>query len=97
MTVDTNHQTAPHSDALVLFGFTGDLANKKIFPALYAMARRGELVVQWWCRHSKQWQRMERSAGAPRAADGVSAGRADCADGEPAGGNLQCVVLRGAT
>ena len=32
------------SDALVLFGFTGDLANKKIFPALYAMAKRGELV-----------------------------------------------------
>ena len=32
------------SDALVLFGFTGDLASKKIFPALYAMARRGELV-----------------------------------------------------
>ena len=32
------------SDALVLFGFTGDLANKKIFPALYEMARRGELV-----------------------------------------------------
>jgi len=35
-----------HSDALVLFGFTGDLATKKIFPALYAMARRGELVPQ---------------------------------------------------
>jgi len=32
------------SDALVLFGFTGDLATKKIFPALYAMAKRGELV-----------------------------------------------------
>ena len=32
------------SDALVLFGFTGDLANKKIFPALYEMAKRGELV-----------------------------------------------------
>ena len=32
------------SDALVLFGFTGDLANKKIFPALYAMSKRGELV-----------------------------------------------------
>ena len=28
----------------MLFGFTGDLANKKIFPALYAMAKRGELV-----------------------------------------------------
>jgi len=31
------------SDALVLFGITGDLAYKKIFPALYAMARRGSL------------------------------------------------------
>ncbi len=31
------------SDALVFFGITGDLAYKKIFPALYAMARRGAL------------------------------------------------------
>jgi glucose-6-phosphate 1-dehydrogenase len=29
------------SDAFVFFGATGDLAYKKIFPALYAMARRG--------------------------------------------------------
>jgi len=34
---------ALRSDALVLFGVTGDLADKKIFPALYAMARRGTL------------------------------------------------------
>ena len=34
-----------HSDALVFFGATGDLAYKKIFPALQAMARRGELDV----------------------------------------------------
>jgi len=33
----------PHSDALVFFGATGDLAYKKIFPALQAMARRGKL------------------------------------------------------
>jgi glucose-6-phosphate 1-dehydrogenase len=33
------------SDALVLFGVTGDLAYKKIFPALYAMAKRGRLTV----------------------------------------------------
>ena len=32
-----------HSDALVFFGATGDLAYKKIFPALQAMARRGHL------------------------------------------------------
>jgi glucose-6-phosphate 1-dehydrogenase len=31
------------SDALVLFGVTGDLAHKMIFPALYAMAKRGAL------------------------------------------------------
>lgn len=34
-----------HSDALVFFGATGDLAYKKIFPALQAMARRGHLTV----------------------------------------------------
>ena len=33
------------SDALVLFGATGDLAYKQIFPALYAMARRGQLDI----------------------------------------------------
>jgi len=33
------------SDALVLFGVTGDLARKMIFPALYAMAKRGVLDV----------------------------------------------------
>jgi len=31
------------SDALAFFGATGDLAYKKIFPALHAMARRGHL------------------------------------------------------
>ncbi len=32
-----------YSDALVFFGATGDLAVKRIFPALHAMARRGNL------------------------------------------------------
>ncbi len=35
--------TPEHSDALVFFGITGDLAYKKIFPALHAMAGRGML------------------------------------------------------
>src|SRR5579872_6060552 len=34
-----------HSDTLVFFGATGDLAYKKIFPALQAMVRRGTLNV----------------------------------------------------
>src|SRR5215467_12788478 len=34
-----------HSDAFVFFGATGDLAYKKIFPALQAMVKRGHLNV----------------------------------------------------
>lgn len=34
-----------HSDTLTFFGATGDLAHKKIFPALQAMVRRGHLSV----------------------------------------------------
>jgi glucose-6-phosphate 1-dehydrogenase len=37
--------TEPRSDALVFFGATGDLAHKKIFPALQAMVKRGHLSV----------------------------------------------------
>ena len=35
----------PKSDALVLFGVTGDLAYKQIFPALYSLVKRGMLNV----------------------------------------------------
>src|SRR6266700_734994 len=34
-----------HSDAFVFFGATGDLAYKKIFPALHSMVKRGHLDV----------------------------------------------------
>jgi glucose-6-phosphate 1-dehydrogenase len=37
--------TPLHSDALIFFGATGDLAYKKIFPALQAMIKRGHLNV----------------------------------------------------
>jgi glucose-6-phosphate 1-dehydrogenase len=36
---------APHSDALISFGATGDLAYKKIFPSLHAMVKRANLGV----------------------------------------------------
>ena len=41
--VTADHQ--PPADALVLFGATGDLAKRKLFPALYHLVRRGELTV----------------------------------------------------
>lgn len=37
--------TAARSDAIAIFGATGDLAYKKIFPALLAMTRRGKLDI----------------------------------------------------
>ena len=42
MTVFADKPTEP-ADAIVLFGMTGDLAHKKIFPALYGMAQKGAL------------------------------------------------------
>jgi len=37
--------SAVHSDALVFFGATGDLAYKQIFPSLQSMLKRGQLHV----------------------------------------------------
>src|SRR3954468_16266429 len=50
-----SHNHSLESDALVLFGATGDLAYKKIFPALYAMAARGALRVPVIGVASTQW------------------------------------------
>ena len=64
---------ASHSDALVLFGVTGDLAHKMIFPALYAMVKRGTLKVpvigvalpKWSLSrlHKRVTESIERSGG----------------------------------
>jgi len=40
-----NRSDTVRSDALVLFGITGDLACKMIIPALYAMVKRDVLIV----------------------------------------------------
>jgi hypothetical protein len=39
------YMESSHSDARVIFRVTGDLAHKRIFPALYAMVKRGALKV----------------------------------------------------
>ena len=57
--------TATHSDALVIFGVTGDLAHKMIFPALYAMAKRGSPDCP------RSWRRPpEMECGAPARTGG---------------------------
>jgi len=55
MNPSTQTPRAEPSDALVLFGFTGDLAGKKIFPALYAMVKKGELSVPIIGVASSKW------------------------------------------
>src|SRR6266446_4709915 len=42
---EEHRMSVPHSDALVFFGATGDLAHKRIFPSLHAMVKRGNLNV----------------------------------------------------
>ena len=66
-------RAANQSDALVVFGVTGDLAHKMIFPALYAMVKRGTLKVpvigvalQKWSAehlHKRVTESIERSGG----------------------------------
>ena len=64
------------SDALVLFGVTGDLAHKMIFPALYAMAKRDALNVPVVGVASRQWTLKQLHE---HATDGIrkAAGRID--------------------
>ncbi len=47
------------ADALVLFGATGDLAKKKLFPALYHMEKNDELGVDVIGVASTRWDRQQ--------------------------------------
>ncbi len=67
--------TAALSDALVLFGVTGDLAHKMIFPALYSMAKRGTLKVPVIGVAAPKWSLAQLRA---RVQDGIKqSGRID--------------------
>jgi glucose-6-phosphate 1-dehydrogenase len=56
------------ADALVFFGATGDLAHKKIFPALHAMARHGNLDLPVIGVAKAGWTLEQLKS---RAADGI--------------------------
>jgi glucose-6-phosphate 1-dehydrogenase len=73
--MNKTHGRAASSDALVLFGATGDLAHKMIFPALYAMAKRGVLNVPVIGVASSKWSVVQLRK---RAEDGIrKSGRID--------------------
>ncbi len=54
-TMDDDSTAMTASGAFVFFGATGDLAHKKIFPALYQMVRAGTLSVPVIGVASSQW------------------------------------------
>jgi len=56
-----------HADALVLFGATGDLARKKLFPALYEMEEAGELEIDVYGVASSKWTQAQFRANAESA------------------------------
>jgi glucose-6-phosphate 1-dehydrogenase len=62
---------AAASDALVVFGATGDLAHKMIFPALYALTKRGALKVPVIGVASSKWSLAQLRR---RATDSIRAG-----------------------
>ncbi len=68
------HDDAATSDALVLFGVTGDLAYKKIFPALYTMVKRDSLDIPVIGVASSRWslaQLRDRITEAVKEAGGI--------------------------
>ncbi len=71
--------SASQSNALVLFGVTGDLARKMIFPALYSMAKRGTLKVPVIGVASSKWspaQLRQRVKDSIRQSSGIDDQRA---------------------
>ncbi|HXT70557.1 MAG TPA: glucose-6-phosphate dehydrogenase [Vicinamibacterales bacterium] len=60
----------PYSDALVLFGATGDLAYQQIYPALYALAKHGRLNLPVICTARPAWSNEQLIA---RARESVAA------------------------
>jgi glucose-6-phosphate 1-dehydrogenase len=72
--MNENNGKAVQSDALVLFGITGDLAYKMIFPSLYAMVKRGALKVPIIGVALQEWspaQLHERVKGSLQHAGGI--------------------------
>ncbi len=76
------------ADALVVFGATGDLAHKQIFPALYAMVKRGTLTVPVVGVAHSNWDLQQLRE---RARDSI-AQNAGGIDDEPALGRLLALL-----
>ena len=82
--------TVTESDALVLFGASGDLAFKKLFPALYNLSRRGRLQLPVIGVARAGWRR-EQLVERARASIEAQAGKLDAQAFETLARNLHYV------
>jgi glucose-6-phosphate 1-dehydrogenase len=66
--------TSQRADALILFGITGDLARRRLFPALYHMARDGllEMPIIGVSRSDEDGESLRRRARAALEATGAT-------------------------
>ena len=81
--LDAAAAPSPPSDALVLFGVTGDLAYKQIFPALFAMCRHGALNVPVIGVASSAWTIEQLRARARQSIEHAAAAGATAEPGDP--------------
>ena len=85
---------SPPSDALVLFGVTGDLAYKQIFPALFAMCRHGALNVPVIGAASSAWTLEQLRARAKESIEHAAAAGATAESGDPGALDRMLSLLR---
>jgi glucose-6-phosphate 1-dehydrogenase len=69
------------SDALVLFGGTGDLAQRKLYPALYELARAGQLPARVVAVAASEWTLEQLKDRVTASVERFGGGRQDAAAG----------------
>ena len=83
---------AHRADALVLFGATGDLARKKLFPAIYEMALAGRLGVPVIAVARSDWDDQQLRDYARESVHAAASGPVDAAALEHLTDHLRMVV-----
>ena len=72
-----------NSDALVLFGATGDLAQQQIYPALYALTKHGRLNIPIICTGRQPWSASDLRARVRESVAALESGASGAESDQP--------------